>query len=337
MKTFLFLKFAQYRAFWDARRTLGRITFQFTSRFYQVNQSLKDAEQSSLVLVGIGRVTAAPWVWAILIAVALQLTNPWSCRFFGKHGFSVPDDSDYVTFLAAVSSIGGVFIGLYYAAIATVGSAMYAKVPSNLRDLLAQDRFGIVYMRFLSFLTSLCLALICLRLSHLDRIFIAPPLVTLAAGLGVFAFVKLGQRVFHLFDPAEFSSHIFYQLHRWMKAVTVGKLKWQDPSFQHHAHKQAVKLVTVLETLKDLLLAEPHLNGTPFLEVSFRTTQFLIYYRTRKSKIPTNSRWYQQIYRHREWYKTDDMRLSVATETGTSITPSTELNREWLEERLAGC
>ncbi|WP_157656261.1 hypothetical protein [Burkholderia ubonensis] len=334
MKTQLFLRFAQYRVFWSARRAIGKVTFQFTSRLYKANQSLTDVRTSSLSLVGIGRVTAAPWFRAIVVAAILQLTNPWLCYLFGRLGYSVPNDSDYVTFLAAISSIGGVFIGLYYAAIATVGSAMYAKVPGNLRDLLAQDRFGNVYMQFLSFLTYLCLVLICLRLSNLDRIYIAPPLATLAAGVGVFAFVKLGQRVFHLFDPAELSSHIFERLHRSMNSVTVGRLKWQDKSFQRHAYNQAEKSVTVLETLRDLLLAEAHLSGAPLLEVSLRTTRFLALYRTKKTEIPTNSLWYQQIYRHTEWYRTDDMRLSVATETGTSVAPKTEVNHEWLEERL---
>ncbi|MGF6610451.1 hypothetical protein OKW45_005373 [Paraburkholderia sp. WSM4175] len=334
MTSYLFLRFAQYRAFWNARRTIGKVGFLLTSRLYRANQSLKDAGKFGLFLVGIVRVTAKPWFLAIVVAAVLQLSNPCLCRFFGKHGLSVPDDSDYVTFLAAISSIGGVFIGLYYAAIATVGSAMYAKVPSNLRDLLAQDRFGIVYMRFLSFLTYLCLVLICLRLSHLDRIYIAPPLITLAAGVGVFAFVKLGQRVFHLFDPTEFSSHIFEQLERRMAAVTVAKLRWRDESFQHHAYKQAEKAVTVLETLRDLLLQEQHLTGTPLLEVSKRTTRFLILYRTKKALVPTGSRWYPQIYRHAEWYRTDDMRLSIATETGTTIEPQTEVNRDWIEERL---
>jgi hypothetical protein len=334
MKSYLFLRFAQYRTFWNVRRTIAKAEFLLTSRLYRANQSLKDAGTSSLSLVGIVRVTARPWFLAIVVAAILQLSNPRLCQFFSKHGFSVPDDSDYVTFLAAISSIGGVFIGLYYAAIATVGSAMYAKVPSNLRDLLAQDRFGVVYMRFLSFLTYLCLVLICLRLSHFDRIYIAPPLITFAAGVGVFAFVKLGQRVFHLFDPTEFSSHIFEQLERRMASVTVAKLKWRDESFQHHAYKQAEKSVTVLETLRDLLLQEQHLTGTPLLEVSKRTTRFLIFYRAKKALIPTGSRWYPQIYRHREWYRTDDMRLSIATETGTSIEPQIEVNRNWLEERL---
>lgn len=334
MKSYLFLWFAQYRAFWRARLTIGRAEFLLTSRVYRANQSLKNARKSSLFFIGITRVTAKPWFLAIVAAAFLQLSNPYLCQLFGSHGFTVPADSDYVTFLAAISSIGGVFIGLYYAATATVGSAMYARVPSNLRDLLAHDRFGIVYMHFLSFLTYLCLVLICLRLSNLPSIYIAPPLITLAAGVGVFAFVKLGQRVFHLFDPAEFSSPIFEQLQHWMAAVTVKKLKWQDESFQHHAYKQAEKLVTVLETLRDLLLQEQHLSGTPLLAVSKGTTQLLILYRTKKALIPTDSRWYPQIYRHPEWYRTDDMRLSIATETGTSIEPQTEVNRDWLEERL---
>lgn len=334
MKSYLFLRFSQFRAFWSARRAIGKAEFLLTSRLYRANQSLKDAGKFSLFFVGITRVTAKPWFLAIVAAAVLQLSNPYLCQLFGSHGFTLPPDSDYVTFLAAISSIGGVFIGLYYAATATVGSAMYARVPSNIRDLLAQDRFGIVYMHFLSFLTYLCLVLICLRLSNLPRIYIAPPLITLAAGVGVFAFVRLGQRVFHLFDPAEFSSPIFEQLRHWMAAVTVKKLKWQDESFQHHAYKQAEKSVTVLETLRDLLLQEQHLSGTPLLAVSKGTAQLLIFYRTKKALIPTNSRWYPQIYRHPEWYRTDDMRLSIATETGTSIEPQTEVNRDWLEERL---
>ncbi|MGA4212517.1 hypothetical protein ACI2UO_11665 [Ralstonia nicotianae] len=334
MKSYLFLRFAQYRAFWNARQIIGKAEFLFTSRFYRVNQSLEDAGKFGLFFVGLVRVTAKPWFLAIVVAAALQYSNPRLGRFFEELGLSVPNDSDYVTFLAAISSIGAVFIGLYYAAIATVGSAMYARVPSNLRDLLAQDRFGIVYMRFLSFVTYLCLVLICLRLSNFDRVYIAPPLITFAAGVGVFAFVRLGQRVFHLFDPTEFSTPIFEQLERRMVAVTVSKLRWRDGSFQHHAYKQAEKTVAVLETLRDLLLKEQHLSGTPLLELSARTTRFLILYREKKARIPTASRWYPQIYRHREWYRTDDMRLSIATQTGTTIDPQTEANRDWLEERL---
>ncbi len=334
MKSYLFLRLAQYRAFWDICRIIGKAEFLLNSQFYRANQSLEDAGKFGLFFVGLVRVTAKPWFLAIVVAAVLQLSNPCLERLFGELGFSVPADSDYVTFLAAISSIGAVFIGLYYAAIATVGSAMYARVPSNIRDLLAQDRFGIVYMGFLSFLTYLCLVLICLRLSNFDRIYIAPPLITLAAGVGVFAFVRLGQRVFNLFDPTEFSTPIFEQLERGVASVTVSKFRWRDGSFQHHAYKQAEKTVAVLETLRDLLLKEQHLSGTPLLVLSARATRFLILYREKKARIPTSSRWYPQIYRHREWYRTDDMRLSIATETGTTIDPQTEANRDWLEERL---
>src|SRR6202044_3925506 len=130
----------------------------------------------------------------------------------------------------------------------------------------------------------------------LPRVYLAAPLITLAAGVGVFAFVKLGQRVLHLFDPAELSSHIFEQLHRWMNAVTAGRFRWQNESFQHHAYKQAERAVSVLETLRDLLLTEQHLNGTPLLELSKSTAALLISYRKQKTRIPTSSRWYPQIY-----------------------------------------
>ena len=215
MKSFLFLRLAQLRSFWIARRLAAKTAFWSRSKIFRTSRELKNRLGDFQSLLGIASVIKSPLAFAILVAVALQLVDPHLRPYFFKLRLHVteffklklvvPDDTDYVPFLATIGSIGGVFIGLYYAAIATVGSAIYARVPSNVRDLLAQERFGNVYMRLLSFLTFLCLILISFRMVGISRSYTAVPFVTLSAGIGIFAFVKLGQRVFNLFDPTVLS------------------------------------------------------------------------------------------------------------------------------------
>ena len=100
---------------------------------------------------------------AIVITIGLQFSNPYLVPWVTKLGLTIPTGSDYGTLLAALIGVGGVFIGLYYAAISAVCGAIYARLPNNIRDLLAQEQVGNAYMRSLAVLTSLA---VCLLVSH---------------------------------------------------------------------------------------------------------------------------------------------------------------------------
>jgi len=267
-------------------------------------------------------------------AILLQFVDPYLYPYYEKLGIRIPDDSDYVTFFATISGIGGVFIGLYYAGISAVGSAIYAKIPNNVRDLLAQERFGNVYMRFLSFLTFLGLMLIALRISGQPRVYLAIPVIAVSAGIGIIAFVKLGQRAFYLFDPTALSYHIFDQLQHWLAMVEAGGFRWLDKSFQNHAHMRASATLNTLATLVDITAKETHLNGKPFIELSQKVLRFLIQYEYTKRSIPTDSAWFEQRYEHRDWYRTDASRVAIAHQTGTTLDPEITSNKEWVEDKV---
>ncbi|GLQ98796.1 hypothetical protein [Dyella mobilis] len=277
---------------------------------------------------------------ALIASVVITAVDPYVSHYLKNLesikslGLVMPSSSDYVTFLAAIGSIGGVFIGLYYAAIASVGGAIYAHVPNDLRNLLAQERYGNLYIRLLSFLTVLCLLLIALRLSGLRVNHTAILVVAISAGFGVFAFVRLGQRVFNLFDPTKLSSHIFEELRDALRLVVADGYRWQDPSFQYHAYKQASRTLETLETLVDMTAKEAHLNGAPMVDLIKDTTKFAVFYCLEKRKIPTDSKWFEQVYIHQDWYRTGDHHLSIAIETGTTISPDSKGDRQWLDDRL---
>lgn len=334
MNNWLILYMSQNRAFWWLRSMGTRVLLWLEARIFKSRYGAKEERSNYQTFRHLLSVTEKPVFIAVGFAVLLQFIDPYLRPYYQMSRISIPDDGDYVTFLATISGIGGVFIGLYYAGISAVGSAIYAKVPNNIRDLLAQERFGNVYMRFLSFLTFLGLILIALRISGFPRVYLAVPLVTLLAGIGVIAFVKLGQRAFYLFDPTKLSYHIFEQLQHWLGMVRVGGFQWSNKSFQNHAYRQASATLDTLETLADITTKESHLSGKPYVELAQYLLQFLLHYEHAKRSIPTDSAWYEQQYQHRDWYRTEDSRVAIAHQTGTTLQPDVTTNKVWVEARV---
>ncbi len=263
----LLLSLSQVRLFWRLRALAARASFWVRSKIFGVRYSLKEEKTNYLTLRKLFRLTQKPLFVAVGAAVICQYVDPYLFPYYQKLGIVVPDDGDYITFFATISSIGGVFIGLYYAGISAVGGAIYATVPNNLRELLAYERRGNVYMHYLAFLTFFCLTLIAFRLTGFARLYVAVPLVAMLAGIGIFAFVKLGQQAFYFFDPTTLSGHIFEQLEHWLQAVRAGGYRWQDKAFQRHAYRQSSAALDTLDTLSDFTVSKPHLSGTSFINL----------------------------------------------------------------------
>lgn len=330
----LFLSLAQKRMFWRLRSFIIRVIFWIETQLFAFKYGIKEKKFNYQSFSNILSITQKPLLFATGFAILLQYIDPHLYHYLKKLGLTIPDDSDYVTLLATVSGIGGVFIGLYYAAISAISSAIYARVPNNVRDLLSKERVGNVYLQFLAFLTTLCLVLIALRLINLPRLFLAIPIVTIFAGIGIISFVKLGQHAFYLFDPTKLSHYIFEQMVHWIDMVKAGGFRWLDKSFQNHAHKQASSILDTLATLADITAKEPHLSGKPFIDLSQNLLQFLKYYEYTKRSIPTESAWYAKRYQHRDWYRTDSSQIAIAHSTGTSLRPIEISNKEWIEDRV---
>lgn len=336
MRTSFFLFCAQHRLFWKLRTFLSRLLFSIKRRFFKFRYGLQEERTNFQTFRDLLQSTGKQLLLAIFVSIVLQAINPYLQPFYEYAHLKIPDDSDYVTFLATVSGISGIFIGLYFAGITTVGASVYSQVPNNLRDLLAKERFGNVYMRFLAFLTFIGLCLIGLRILGYPRIHIAIPFIVFLSGVGIIAFVKYGRMFFYLFDPTVLSGSIFYDLRRWLRIVRVGGYRWDDQAFQAHANKQATIALETLETLADLTSNpnHPHLNGRPFSELAKYTLGFLIHYHKLKNQIPSGSLWFEQRYSHRDWYRTEETTLTLAHQTGTMIQPEVINDKLWIEDRL---
>ena len=340
MITTLFRFLTQNKTFLKFKARFSHLTFGIYQRLFKLRyntaEKITTTKSLSLLLWGI----KGQLVLAFLICIALEFTNPFfvsllSSKWLKNISITVPSSSDYITFLASVVGVGGVFIGLYYAAIISVCGAIYAKVPNNIRELLAKEQVGNAYMRNLALLTFFSLCLLIFHIVGRDPLIFAIPMLLIGAGLMILGFVLLGARTFNLFDPTILSGTIFKRLQQSHKQIQAGGFRWSDRSFQSYFHGVAQESIDMLTAVSNLAADEEmHLSGKPFADLCKNLLIFLRRYEKIKKSIPTNSLWYKQRNVHPDWYRTSDTETSVAYETAIGLRPKLEGDPRWIESAI---
>ena len=295
---------------------------------------MRGANTATTSLIGLLWVILAPFVSALFVVAILQITNPFVSAFFLDKGFTISAGSGYETLMAAFVGAGSVFIGLYYAAISTIGGSIYSRMPNDIRDLLIKEQLGNAYMQVLAWLTFIGLCLLVLHTVGFEPVMLAMPLLLLSAGLMVIGFVQLGARAFYLFDPTTLSGGLLGRIQQCYLRVQAGGYRWLDPSFQKDAHRKAQTAINSLTAMSEIVAEEPHLRVHPFAGFCRNLLLFLIRYETVKESIPTDSLWYAKQAVHPNWYQTSDTATSLAYETASGLRPESVSDVRWIESAV---
>jgi hypothetical protein len=333
VKTQTFLRLSQFRGFWRLRAKMQRLRFLTLRQLFRARYFAKQERTNAGILFSVVKLAASQLIIAICVAAALQTLELLLVPYLISR-WTIPVSPNYVSWLGTIAQIGGVFIALYFTAVTAAAGAIYAQVPNNIRDLLARERVGNAYIRYLTLATFLPLCLIAFHLWGFEPIRIGVPVVVIMAGIGIIAFTTLGVRAFYLFDPTKLADPLFVDLGDWLDQVSAGGFQWNDRSFQAHAHRQVVSIVDTLQTLSDLAATHANLESAPLLELCVRVVSLLAVYQRRKLQIPTDSLWFEQKYEHKSWYQTEDTAVQMAHRAGISLNPSSVSERDWLENRL---
>ena len=321
MQNYLFLRLASFRAFWNARTRIQHFGFLFRRSIFTARKRAGEGRIQTQTFVQLALTTLKQLLISIILVACLQIVNPWLEELYALTGLTIEDDT-YSTLLATIAATGGVLIGLYYAATTAIAGAIYSNVPNNIRDLLAQDRVGNIYMRFLSFITFSSIVLLGLRSAGFQPNSLAALLLLSGAGVSIIAFVKLGARAFDLFDPTTLSGELVKQIQEAYLNNRPGQYRWDDPSFQSYAYRKARLAVDTTETLAEITSKESQLSGQPFLTLCTQFLFLLRRYEFVKKGIPTDSRWYPRRYAYPDWYSTEDTKTSLAFQASGEISPN---------------
>jgi hypothetical protein len=335
MKHEAFVALAQFRPFWRIRRQLGLVVFWFRRQLFQLRTGYSHASDNLGTFRSLLKLVQAPLISAIGAGILLPVTDYLLGAFYRLQAVPAPAPAGYVTLLASVGGVGGLFIGLYYTAMSTVSGAIYSRVPNNIRELLSHERGGTVYMQYLAFLTFLSLILIAEVVSGVPPLRIAAPVVLLLSGVAIIAFVKLGQRAFNFFDPSALVSQLIHELWEEVEHVEAGGFQWNDPSFQEVARRKASALLDTLDTMASVVEAEPHLKGQPFASLAGSTARLVVPYLHAKKRIPPDSRWFKPTLEHKRWFRSDEVAVGMARLAGTVLSPETVPDRFWIEDRIS--
>ena len=334
MRNTLFLFLAQIRLFWQSRVTVSRLAFFLYRWVFEIKDWIRGANATTTSLIGLLWVILAPLVSALLVIAVLQITNPNVAAFFMDKGFTISVEDNYGTLIAAFVGAGSVFIGLYYAAISTIGGSIYSRMPNNIRDLLIKEQLGNAYMRLLAWLTFISLCLLVLHSVGFEPIILAMPLLLLGAGLMIIGFVQLGARAFYLFDPTTLSDGLLRQVQRCYTQVQAGGYRWSDSSFQKHAYTNAQTAINSLVTMSEIVAGESHLKVHPLAGFCRNLLSFLTRYEDVKKSIPTDSLWYAKRHTYPDWYRTGDTVTSLAYETASGLRPESVSDVRWIESAI---
>jgi len=310
------------------------VIFWVSARVFGIRVWLRE-EKAKFSLSGqLARATLPMLLLGIVVAYALQATEWLLLRFLLLPQYRILESGNYVALLASVAGIGGVFIALYYTAVAMVGSATYTTLPNDIRSLLAFERTGSLYMRLLAFTVFLSVSLMGFHLLGFAPPRLGVVVVSLLAGVSVFGFIFLGKQAFFLFDPAYLGRPLITELYEWVTRATVDGFSFSDASFQAHYHSQASKATRALNTLGALAAKEEHLSGRSFTDLAGVVVAFLTAYQALKDTIPSSSRWYELRYSHPDWYLTSDSLVELAHRAGVAIQPKVVREKNWLEDSL---
>lgn len=334
----LLFRLSRLRGFWSARSRLQRLAHAFRAWSFRIRFYSREERSNVSFLLLVVRMTLLPVLLATLVAGILQEIGPRSETFLESllppASLSAPKPESYIDFLSTVAGIGGVLIGLYYAGIMTVASSVYSDMPTSVRNLLAHERAGNVYIRFLAFLTTLALLLIAFNLVGLEPSKLSVGVVALLSAFAVFAVMKLGQQAFYLFDPTVLSRPLFHKLLQQIRRVSAGGYGWANPSFQAHAHSRARESADSLVALASLPSGASGASQESKAEVAADMLRFLALYEQELSRVPSESRWFGQRFEYKDWYLTSDTEVHTARHTGTMLSPTPKPDTSWLEDML---
>ncbi len=328
-------RLSQYKSYWQSRQWIKLKFFYLSRAYYSIRQKLSNYKQILSALITMYKAVLAYFLLPILVATVTQYIELPTRSWFVANGWVILKDSDYSTLVATVTSISGFFIGLYYAAITTIGGSIYSKVPQSLRQLLLNERYGNAYLNYLvsfTFWGILLLAQYVLgyRVNPLNI-----PLIVLFGGFAVFAFFQIGVRALSLFEPTEFAGEIFDNISKSVKRLLPGASHWDSPAFQKHEHKNVQHWLETIQALAEIATSEKHLSGKVFINFTQKITQFLSWYEYQKDRIPRNSEWFTSIHQHPDWYQTDDIQTSLAHQSGHILEAIKVPNYQWLEKELS--
>lgn len=284
------------------------------------------------------------WHWKIsLIIVLLCLVSFLFIKDTGlglklvdatKYFMNSPNQDRLFDLYLALTAITGTFIGLYFTAISITSQTIYTKVNADIHNLLSTVKLSNVYIKSVIFLFAILLILILLMIQGVNLGKFGFYAVFLFAFISLTSFWRLGIYIFQFFNCAELVKQYIYPKIEKNVLIVTDSLKYKyDGNFQNSLFIETEKAFNLYDIVVKFANKQDNIQTDTLAEIINDAIKNLNFYIARKSKIPTNSRWFPQQYAHKKYIMSNSSELDMAQKSGTFITPQIVNNNMWFEER----
>lgn len=323
--------------YWKLKAGWQRIKFTFETRLFNFRSTTRGQLESFSILREILRAIVWPAVFAIIFVIVLvginYLLEPYiiasQIQFLNNLNQETSKD-----ILGIIAQVAGVFLALYFTAVSVVASTVYARVPGEIRELLTKEKVGHLYIQIVALTVAVAILLLGKSAFGVSINVFDMFVVTLLSIITIFSFIVLGLRAFSFLNPTEPAKYLGNDLVRWFKSATPKNFQWNNPSFQDHYRKQAERLLVTYRKVIYLATHAEYFDGTALVRLITQPLLLLQVYISDKTHIPTNSKWFKEIYSHRSWLTTGSTETELALRSGTSLQPESVPDLMWFEKNI---
>lgn len=346
IRNYLYLLLSQYAVFWSLQLKLNNFIFKAKKTNFNSKRFIENKKEAYNAYTIFKSWSFLNIFLIVLGTYFLQIVNPfievifkWVLNEFMTPTFvsfklNLITDSEYVTFLGAIATLGGVFIALYFSSLSAINATLYSTFSNNLRDLLYREKLGNSYIKFLSNITFFAFSLIVFFLLGYEKIYIAIPIMLILVGMTIFSYIGLGMYTSKLFNVDTLSNSIFMNLYKYINNSIKKDMYHQDKNFQNHHYTLTSQELELLRSLLDTSLLNYKIHNDSLYTISLATLDLLTYYQGKKRLIPYESLWYKQKVKYKDLYKPGNLGLNIFLQSATMPQADTKYNLFWIEDKL---
>ena len=344
-------KIYSFKWYWLWNRRAQNFRFNARKLFYKTTNFVDDERYKTkssyaYFYTTITAVVRSVILVGILFAIEKMANNLWLQEHLNAPGWvsyivelipkpKYPDDKDAVLYLLSVTaSVAGVTLALFYTILATLASTAYAKVQSSIRNLFIYDRDTQAYLRRLTNLTAFSISVLLALSFHYFPGNLVLTILFLYSLTTLFGILKIGMGVYNYFEPSIIARTVVSKINKAIKDSTINGQYWDDKSFQHFNHTNALVHLENLKLITDLCIKGDDLKEASFKSIITSSINVLRLYLHQKRRIPRESLWFPEMLEHKSYFESDMSARAMSRQTHTFIQPQKIQDNFWFEERV---
>jgi hypothetical protein len=239
------------------------------------------------------------------------------------------------SFIGTIVQLSGLFLTLYFTAVSVIASAVYARVPGDVRTLVVEEKVGNIYVRIVAILGAITILYLLTGVIGVRIGIVGLGVIGALSVVSLFSFLVLGKRAFNFFQPTALVQYVVNDVANWMTLAARRKRSLQTRSLQDYFRRRAEARLGTYRNIVSLVTKEEfhRIESDALITLLQGTIELVTFYANRKSAISSESLWFEKISKHANWLTVGHTQLDMALRTGRPVDPELVPNFLWVEER----